>query len=213
MSLKNYKTILSGEVFEAEYEIQKSHFIAHVKQVEDEKSAKTFLQQIKKKHFDATHNCSAWVLGIDGSRQKSNDDGEPGGTAGNPILETIKKNELVNTIVVVTRYFGGIKLGAGGLIRAYSHTAVLGISASKVVTMTPMQRISIIIDYNLLASVENWLRSQKIIVENKDYTDNVTINILVLPDEVEKRLVELTDLTAANFSHELKEMTLLGKSD
>ena len=213
MSLKKYKTILNGEIFEAEYEIQKSKFIAHVKQVEDEESAKTFLQQIKKKHFDATHNCSAWVLGVDGSKQKSNDDGEPGGTAGNPILETIKKNELVDTIVVVTRYFGGIKLGAGGLIRAYSHTAALGLAASKVVTMTPMQRISITINYNLLASVENWLRNQKISVESKDYMDNVTVTMLLLPEEVEEHLAELTDLTAANFSHELKEIILLGKSD
>ena len=208
MSLKKYKTVLSGEVFEAEYEINKSKFIAHVKQVEDEETAKTFLQQLKKKYFDATHNCSAWVLGVDGSKQKSNDDGEPGGTAGNPILETIKKNGLVNAIVVVTRYFGGIKLGAGGLIRAYSHTASLGLSASKIVTMTPMQRLSVTLNYNLLASVENWLRNQNITVENKDYTENVTITLLLLPEEVEKRLTELTDLTAANFTHELKEEIL-----
>ena len=93
MALKKYKTVLSGEVFAAEYEINKSRFIAYVKQVETEDEAKEFLLTIKKKHYDATHNCSAWVLGVDGSKQKSNDDGEPGGTAGNPILETIKKNE------------------------------------------------------------------------------------------------------------------------
>ena len=204
MSLKKYKTVLSGEVFEAEYEINKSKFIAYVKQVEDEEEAKTFLQQIKKKHFDATHNCSAWVLGVDGSKQKSNDDGEPGGTAGNPILETIKKNELVNTVVVVTRYFGGIKLGAGGLIRAYSHTAALGLSASKIVTMTPMQQVDITVNYSLFANVENWIRNKNITVENKDYADSVTIALLLLPEEVEIRLTELKDLTSANFSHKLK---------
>ena len=209
MSLKKYKTVLSGEVFEAEYEINKSKFIAHVKQVEDEEAAKTFLQQLKKKYFDATHNCSAWVLGVDGSKQKSNDDGEPGGTAGNPILETIKKNELVNTVVVVTRYFGGIKLGAGGLIRAYSHTAALGLSASKIVTMTPMQRLSITVNYNLFASVENWIRNKNITVESKDYTDNVTLSLLLLPEEVETRLIELKDLTSANFSHKLNDEILV----
>ena len=209
MSLKKYKTVLSGEVFEAEYEINKSKFIAHVKQVEDEETAKTFLQQLKKKYFDATHNCSAWVLGVTGDKQKSNDDGEPGGTAGNPILETIKKNELVNIIVVVTRYFGGIKLGAGGLIRAYSHTAALGLSASRIVSMTPMQRLSITVNYNLFASVENWIRNKNITVESKDYTDNVTISLLLLPEEVETRLTELKDLTAANFSHKLEEEILV----
>ena len=209
MSLKKYKTVLSGEVFEAEYEINKSKFIAHVKQVEDEETAKTFLQQLKKKYFDATHNCSAWVLGVDGSKQKSNDDGEPVGTAGNPILETIKNNELVNTIVVVTRYFGGIKLGAGGLIRAYSHTAALGLSASKIVTMTPMQKIDITVDYNLLANVENWIRNKNITVESKGYTDNVTLSLLLLPEEVETRLTELKDLTSANFSHKLNDEILV----
>ena len=144
------------------------------------------------------------MLGVDGSKQKSNDDGEPGGTAGNPILETIKKNELVNTVVVVTRYFGGIKLGAGGLIRAYSHTAALGLSASKIVTMTPMQQVDITVNYSLFANVENWIRNKNITVENKDYADSVTIALLLLPEEVEIRLTELKDLTSANFSHKLK---------
>ena len=209
MSLKKYKTIDSDDVFKAEYEINKSKFIAHVKYVEEEESAKEFLQQLKKKYYDATHNCSAWVLGVNGDKQKSNDDGEPGGTAGNPILETIKKNELTNVMIVVTRYFGGIKLGAGGLIRAYSHTAALGISASKVVTMTPMQRLSITINYNLLASVENWIRNKNISVEDKDYSENVTLTLLLLPEEVENRLTELKDLTAANFSHKLEEEILI----
>ena len=209
MSLKKYKTIDSDDVFKAEYEINKPKFIAHVKYIEEEESAKEFLQQLKKKYYDATHNCSAWVLGVNGDKQKSNDDGEPGGTAGNPILETIKKNGLTNIIVVVTRYFGGIKLGAGGLIRAYSHTAALGISASKVVTMTPMQRLSITINYNLLASVENWIRNKNISVEDKDYSENVTLTLLLLPEEVENRLTELKDLTAANFSHKLEEEILI----
>ena len=200
MSLKKYA---------AEYEINKSRFIAHVKQVETEDEAKEFLLTIKKKHYDATHNCSAWVLGVDGSKQKSNDDGEPGGTAGNPILESIKKNELVNVIVVVTRYFGGIKLGAGGLIRAYSHTASLGLSASNIVTMTPMQCLKITVNYNLLASVENWIRNKKIRLENTDYADNVTLNLLLLPEEVKDKLTELTDLTSANFEHTLEEEILI----
>ena len=89
--MKNFKTIADGEIFGAAYEVNKSKFFAHVKHVEDEEAARDFLQMIRKKYFDATHNCSAWVLGERGDKQKSNDDGEPGGTAGNPILETIKK--------------------------------------------------------------------------------------------------------------------------
>ena len=209
MSLKSYKTVVSEKIFEANYEIQKSKFIATVKHVEDEEAAKNFLQQMKKKYFDATHNCSAWVLGIDGDKQKSNDDGEPGGTAGNPILETIKKNSLTNIMIVVTRYFGGIKLGAGGLIRAYSHTAALGISESQIITMTPMQRLSFTINYNLLASIENWIRNKKIRLENTDYAENVTLTVLLRPNEVDKYLTELTDLTSANFTKKVGDEILI----
>ena len=207
--MKNYRTVADKEIFSAEYEIKKSRFIAHVKHVETEESAREFLQTIRKKYFDATHNCSAWILGENGNLQKSNDDGEPGGTAGNPILETIKKNDLTNTAVVVTRYFGGIKLGAGGLIRAYSHTAALGIESAKILRMTTFQKVSLTLEYNFLATVENFLRKKNIRVENSDYADVVTLNILIVPAQVENFLTELTDLTAANFLHELNEKILL----
>ncbi len=207
--MTNYKTVADGEIFSAEYEVKKSVFIAHVKHVESEESAREFVQQVRKKYFDATHNCSAWILGEGGNLQKSNDDGEPGGTAGNPILETIKKNDLTNAAVVVTRYFGGIKLGAGGLIRAYSHTASLGLNAAKIIRMTPFQRIALTLEYNFLAQVENFLRKKNIAVESSDYTDVVTLNILILPAQVDDFITELTNLTAANFLHELKEEILL----
>lgn len=209
MKMKNYKTVADKEIFSAEYEIKKSVFIAHVKHVETEESAREFVQMIRKKYFDATHNCSAWILGETGNLQKSNDDGEPGGTAGNPILETIKKNELTNTAIVVTRYFGGIKLGAGGLIRAYSHTAALGLDASKIICMMPFQRIALTLEYNFFAQVENFLRKKNITVESADYTDVVTLSILILPAQVDDFLTELTDLTAANFLHEFKEKILM----
>ena len=200
--MANFKTIADGEIFGAAYEINKSKFLAHVKHVENEEAAREFVLIIRKKYFDATHNCSAWVLGERGDKQKSNDDGEPGGTAGNPILEVIKKNEITNCALVVTRYFGGIKLGAGGLIRAYSHTAALGISNSKVVQMTAFQRISLTLEYNFLATVENYLRNEKIRVVSTDYADVVTIEILLLHAQVENFLLDLNELTAANFLHE-----------
>lgn len=207
--MENFRTIADGEIFSAAYEVNKSKFIAHVSHIETEEAAREFLMLIRKKYFDATHNCSAWILGERGDKQKSNDDGEPGGTAGNPILETIKKNELTNCAVVVTRYFGGIKLGAGGLIRAYSHTAALGINNSKVVQMTLFKKISLTLEYNFLATVENYLRNKKIRVTNTDYAEVVTLEILLLPAQVDKFLVELNDLTAANFlSEELGEILI-----
>jgi len=200
--MKNFKTVTDGEIFTAENEIKKSVFISHVKHVETEDAAREFILEIKKKYFDATHNCSAWILGENGDKQKSNDDGEPGGTAGNPILDAIKKNELTNIAVVVTRYFGGIKLGAGGLIRAYSHTAALGIANSKIVQMTTFKKIAVTVEYPLLAQVENFLRNKKIRVENSEYAVDVTINILLEPENVENFLADLTELTAANFLSE-----------
>ena len=132
-----YRTIReTDDSVETLYEIQKSRFITHIRHVETEEEARSFIQAMKKQYFDARHNCSAYVLGERADKQKSNDDGEPGGTAGNPILEAIKKNELTDVVIVVTRYFGGIKLGAGGLIRAYGHAAVLGIEAATRIEMT-----------------------------------------------------------------------------
>ena len=207
--MKNYKTISDEKIFTADYEIKKSKFIAHVKHVETEEEAREFIQQIKKKFFDARHNCSAYVLGENGEKQKSNDDGEPGGTAGNPILEIIKNNQLTFVAIVVTRYFGGIKLGAGGLIRAYSHSAALGISAAKIVQMKIFQKISLTLEYNFLATVENFLRQKKIRVESSDYAEVVTLKILIFPEEIENFLSESTELTAANFLSEIQEKIFL----
>ncbi len=197
--MKNFKTLAAGEIFSAEYEVKKSVFLASVSHVETEDAAREFVSQIRKKYFDATHNCSAWILGETGDKQKSNDDGEPGGTAGNPILDTLKKNELTNICAVVTRYFGGIKLGAGGLIRAYSHTTSLGIAAAKIVRMTTFKKIAVTVEYSFLAQVENFLRNKKISVANSEYAADVTLNLLLEPEAVEDFLAELTELTAASF--------------
>ncbi len=204
--MESYKTV--KDTAEAFYEIQKSRFITNVSHAENEEEAREFLQQMKKKYFDARHNCSAWVLGEKGDKQKSNDDGEPGGTAGNPILETIKKRGLTNTVVVVTRYFGGIKLGAGGLIRAYGHSAALGLEASRIVLMAPLQRVRIDIEYNLLPLLENWIRQENILMEEPVYSDHVTLFLLLPPEAVAHRIEALTDLTSARFSHELLELRL-----
>ncbi|WP_294156674.1 YigZ family protein [uncultured Selenomonas sp.] len=192
--MKPYKTT-TGEST-ASYEIQRSKFITHTSHVESEDEARAFILAQKKAYFDARHNCSAYVLGPDGAKQKSNDDGEPGGTAGNPILEAIKKKNLTNVVVVVTRYFGGIKLGAGGLIRAYSHSAVLGLDAAEIVEMTPLEVIHVKIGYDLLASVENVLRQKNIRTGEKAYAEDVTVDILLQASEKSAVLEELTNLTS-----------------
>lgn len=190
-----YKT--TAENGTASYEIQKSRFIAYTSHVETEAEARDFVAAIKKKHFDARHNCSAWVLGADSSQQKSNDDGEPGGTAGNPILEAIKQHGLTNVIVVVTRYFGGIKLGAGGLIRAYSHTASLGLEATPCLEVKPFCLMEAEMDYSLLGTVENWIRNEELRTGETAYLDKVTVRLLVEPADCEAISTELTNLTAA----------------
>ena len=204
-----YKT--TAENGTASYEIQKSRFIAYTSHVETEAEARDFVTAIKKKHFDARHNCSAWVLGADSSQQKSNDDGEPGGTAGNPILESIKQHGLTNVVVVVTRYFGGIKLGAGGLIRAYSHTATLGLEATPCLEVKPFCLLEAEMDYSLLGTVENWIRNEELRTGETAYLDKVTVRLLVEPADCEAISTELTNLTAAQCKitiHEPEYMSL-----
>ena len=207
MGMESYRTI-SGSA-EAFYEIQKSRFITHVLHVTSEEEARAFVQQMKKKYFDARHNCSAWVLGERGDQQKSNDDGEPGGTAGNPILENIKKKGLTDVAVVVTRYFGGIKLGAGGLIRAYGHSAGLGLEAAEIVVMTPLRRIRLTLEYDLLAPVEHWIRKKDIRTEAPSYAEQVELTVLMAPGEAEERLTELADITAGRCQTEIQGEALI----
>ena len=193
--MQAYRTI--SEKGTAAYEIQKSKFYAYTAPAATEEQAREFVAAIKKKHFDARHNCSAWVLGADSSQQKSNDDGEPGGTAGNPILEAIKQHGLTNIVVVVTRYFGGIKLGASGLIRAYSHTATLGLDATPQAEIKPVCLMAAQLDYPLLGTVENWIRSEGLRAAPAEYLDKVTVKLLIEPQDVEKIRTNLINLTAA----------------
>lgn len=175
--------------------IQKSRFIGYVRRVETEEAAQEFILEIKKKHHDATHNCSAYMIGEHDQIQKANDDGEPSGTAGVPILEVLKKQQLKDTAVVVTRYFGGIKLGAGGLIRAYSNTTSKAIETTGIVKRQLMQGYSITIDYGLLGKVENELRNSPYLVENTTYLEHVELLVYVENGREEKFREWITDLT------------------
>lgn len=181
---------------ETEIEINKSRFIAYVNRAEREEEALSFIQEIKKKHWNATHNCSAYMAGSQDQWQKADDDGEPSGTAGRPILEVIKKTTLKNSVVVVTRYFGGIKLGAGGLIRAYGKAASEGIKVAGLIERILHSVMMAEIDYSLQGTVENGLRSQGHILADVEFTDKVTFTILQKLGEEEALRRKLADWTA-----------------
>ncbi|PAK37716.1 YigZ family protein [Peribacillus simplex] len=191
--LTQYLTV--GGRGDHEIVIEKSRFISHIARVETEDAAQAFIQEIKKKHKDATHNCSAYMIGEQNQIQKALDDGEPSGTAGVPILEVLKKKELKDTAVVVTRYFGGIKLGAGGLIRAYSKATSEGINTTGVVIRKLMRVISTTVDYTWLGKLENELRSSIYQIKEIQYLDQV--NILVYVEETQKETYTawITELT------------------
>ena len=189
----NYKTV-KGQG-EHEIVIQKSRFIAHVNRAETEEEAQNFIQHIKKIHWNATHNCSAYLIGEHNQIQKANDDGEPSGTAGVPILEVLKKRDLRDTVVVVTRYFGGIKLGAGGLIRAYGKATSEGLDAVGIVERKLMRVMETTIDYTWLGKVENELRGSIYQIKDIHYLDQVKIETYVNSGEEETFTEWMTELT------------------
>lgn len=176
-----YRTIQKDG--QAELEIKKSRFICSLKRVYTEQEAKDFIQQLKKEHWKANHNCSAFMIGQENEIQRSSDDGEPAGTAGHPMLEVLKKQELINVCAVVTRYFGGIKLGAGGLIRAYSHSVSHALEETNIVEGTLHQEVYVTVDYSLLGKLQNFLEQQNYIVEDTQFLENVTTCVLVQDTE------------------------------
>lgn len=189
-----------------EITIQKSRFIGYVKRCETEEEAQAFIQKIKKKHKDANHNCSAYMIGEHDLIQKANDDGEPSGTAGVPMLEVLKKKGLKDTAVVVTRYFGGIKLGAGGLIRAYSSTASAAIDTTGIVRRQLMKEMDVTIDYTLLGKVENEVRQSSYTLETINYLENVELVIYVENNQVDAFEAWITDITSGKAKVETGEL-------
>lgn len=201
--LETYLTVQTQG--QAELMIQKSRFIGHIKRTETEEEAQEFIRQIKKEHSQATHNCSAYLIGEYDQIQKANDDGEPSGTAGIPMLEVLKKNELKDTTVVVTRYYGGIKLGAGGLIRAYSKSTSEALKATGIVKRQLRKNILITVEYPLLGKIENELRNHNHLIVQIDYLEHVTFNVVVPVNQVESFTEWIIDLTSDNAKIELKQ--------
>lgn len=176
--------------------IQKSRFIGHMKRVTTEEEAQQFIQSIKKQHYNATHNCYAYLIGERDQIQKANDDGEPSGTAGIPMLEVLKKLALKNVVIVITRYFGGIKLGAGGLIRAYSSVTAETVKQIGIVKGELMQGYSVTVAYPLLGKLENALRNSPYSIDDIHYLENVELIIYVPIDKIntfEETIINLTN--------------------
>lgn len=191
--LDHYVTIKTAG--SAEIIIQKSRFIGYVQRAETEEEAQAFIQKIKKKHHDATHNCSAYMIGEHDQIQKANDDGEPSGTAGVPMLEVLKQMELKDTVVVVTRYYGGVKLGAGGLIRAYGSSTSEAIRQTGVVKRQRMQGFNITVDYTLLGKIENEIRNSDYLLEEITYLEHVVCSVFAQIDQVDEFTEWITNLS------------------
>jgi uncharacterized YigZ family protein len=175
---------------------KKSTFIAHVKNIETEQEAYQFIEDIKKKYWDARHNVYAYYIGGENQVHKYSDDGEPSGTAGVPILEIIKKEGIEDVVVVVTRYFGGILLGTGGLARAYSKSAKEGIIAAGVVKKTLCQILQIKIEYTLLGKLQNHINERGYKFLNLTYSDFIDSSIAIPIGEKEKFGEWFCELTA-----------------
>ncbi|MFF2091161.1 YigZ family protein [Paenibacillus sp. NPDC058174] len=191
--LERYSTIRGDGT--AEVVIKKSRFIGHAKPVETEEEAVAFIEEIKRLHRQATHNCSAYLVGERDQYQKASDDGEPSGTAGKPILEVIKNKGLKNVAVVVTRYFGGIMLGAGGLVRAYTDGAVAGIEAAGEIVRVLHREVFVDVDYTWYGKLENELHGRGTRVGGTEFTDRVIVKCLPEEPEAEAFIAWMTDLT------------------
>lgn len=166
-------------------EIKKSRFICHVKRVYSEEEARDFITAIKKEHYKATHNCSAFIIGERSEIKRTNDDGEPSGTAGVPMLGVLENHNLTNVCVVVTRYFGGIKLGAGGLIRAYAGSVALAVKEIGIIEIKEQAGIAIQMSYAQYQEYSNFLREHKLTEIETNFTDQIDTIIYVDKEEKE----------------------------
>lgn len=191
---QSYKIISKGGV--GEIEEKRSRFIATVESVNTEEEALTFIKNMKKKYYDAKHNCYAYVIGDDAQIQHASDDGEPSSTAGKPMLDVLLAEGLRNTVVVVTRYFGGILLGTGGLVRAYQGAVKAGLSACSISTMQYGRMLAITCDYGSIGKIKYILSSMDLAEADSSYAADVTTYVVVLPEDEGALIDKVTEATA-----------------
>ena len=188
--LKAYKTVLRAS--ETEFTEKKSRFIGHCFPVSSEDEALSKLAEMRKRYADATHNC--WAYNLEGGIMRFSDDGEPGGTAGMPIMDTLIKRDIKNAIIIVTRYFGGILLGSGGLVRAYSRSASDALSAAGCGIMSPCRVLEFAVDYNRYGGVEGFVKANSI-VDSIDFLENVRFRVTVAEDKADAFIADIIEKT------------------
>lgn len=199
----SYKFVFEGGV--GEIEEKKSRFIATVRPVTSEEEAITFFNEIKKKYWDARHNCTAMSIGEGHKLTRSNDDGEPAGTAGHPMLDVLLREDIHDVAVVVTRYFGGVLLGTGGLVRAYQGAVQAGLAASTILERIKGRKMTITTDYTSLGKIQYVLASIGITNPPTEYTDSVIITPMVAEDQVASVSADLTNVTSGQVQIELSD--------
>ena len=186
-----YRTIRQDG--QAQEEIKKSRFICHAKRVYSEEEARDFIAAIKKEHYKATHNCSAFIVGEKSEIKRTSDDGEPSGSAGVPMLGVMENHQLTNVCFVVTRYFGGIKLGAGGLIRAYAGSVALAIKEIGLIEIKEQAGLRLKMSYSQYQNFDNFLKAEDLIEFDTEFTDLVATTIYIDKQEkepLEQKLIE-----------------------
>ncbi|MGT2800922.1 YigZ family protein [Streptococcus marmotae] len=189
--MKEYRTITADGL--TEEEIKKSRFICHLKRVKTEDEARDFINYIKKEHYRATHNCSAFILGEQMEIKRSSDDGEPSGTAGVPMLTVLENNHLTNVVAVVTRYFGGVKLGAGGLIRAYAGAVAHGLAEIGMVVVKEQQGIAITMSYSQYQEFANWRATHDLEEYDTAFLADIQTMIFVDKENTQNIIDSLTE--------------------
>ncbi len=191
--LTAYRTV--KEIYQEKKEIKKSLFITTLCPMKDETEGMEKLEKLRKKYKDATHHCWAWRIGTTQVKEKSSDDGEPQGTAGHPMLHVLQKNELTHVLVVVTRYFGGIKLGAGGLTRAYSGRVADSLGKAPIVLQKPYALMKFTFSYGDVGAFEHYIKEKDIRMIDRTFGESVTMTFYCLPDEEEVHRAYIRDLT------------------
>ena len=192
--MSDYLTVARGG--EAEIEVKRSRFLCTVQRVEDEVSARALVDRLRKQHWDARHHCSAFVLGPDGAVERSSDDGEPAGTAGAPMLEVLRGRGLSDVVAVVTRWFGGTLLGAGGLVRAYGDAVRAGLEVAGTRPRSLLVELELDVDHADAGRVESELRTRDVQVLGATYAERVVLLLGVPPSQVEPFLALVAELTS-----------------
>ena len=198
--MESYRTVRKEGC--GEYEVKRSRFLCYAAPVCSQDEAAAFIAAIKQKHWDARHNCSAYIL-REGGVKRFSDDGEPQGTAGMPILDVLEKSDVTDVCVVITRYFGGILLGAGGLVRAYSHSAALALEAGAIITMVKCAECELTCDYTLYGRIPALIAEHAGKETGTDFTDIVTVRFRLPEDEVDAFQAQLTEYSSGRYSVDL----------